>query len=200
MNAHHNELLPEDFAGDSRVWIYQSPRLFFLSEALQIEEMLEAFVRDWKSHGTAVKGYANLLYGQFIVLMADESATGVSGCSTDSSVHLIKEIEKRFGVNLFDRMMLAFRVNAKVGPLDESFVPATGRNSLAGLHLPPAAPKVQMVPLSQLPYALENGFVDGDTLYFNNTVSTKAELEEKWLIPLKNSWLADRYLKARVKG
>jgi len=59
MNAHHNELLPEDFAGDSRVWIYQSPRLFFLSEALQIEELLEAFVRDWKSHGTPVKGYAN---------------------------------------------------------------------------------------------------------------------------------------------
>lgn len=165
MNAHHNELLPEDFAGDSRVWIYQSPRLFFLSEALQIEELLEAFVRDWKSHGTPVKGYANLLYGQFIVLMADETATGVSGCSTDSSVRLIKEIEQRFGVNLFDRLMLAFRIKEKV----------------------------QMIPLSQLPYALENGFVDGDTLYFNNTVQTKAELEKKWLIPLKDSWLASRF-------
>lgn len=176
MNAHHNDLLPEDFAGDSRVWIYQSPRLFFLSEALQIEELLEAFVRDWKSHGTPVKGYANLFYGQFIVLMADESnesgATGVSGCSTDSSVHLIKEIEKQFGVNLFDRLMLAFRIKDKV----------------------------QMVPLSQLPYALQNGNVDGDTLYFNNTVQTKAELENKWLIPLKDSWLGERYLKVPTKG
>ena len=171
MNAHHNELLPEDFAADSRVWIYQSPRLFFLSEALQIEEMLETFVREWKSHGTPVKGYANLLYGQFIVLMADESATGVSGCSTDSSVHLIKEIESRFGINLFDRLMLAFQIKEKV----------------------------QMVPLSQLPYALENGLLDADTLYFNNTVQTKAELEEKWLIPVKNSWLGDRYLKASAK-
>jgi hypothetical protein len=36
--------------------------------------------------------------------MADETATGVSGCSTDSSVRLIKEIEKIFGVNMFDRM------------------------------------------------------------------------------------------------
>ena len=185
MNAHHNELLPEDFAGDSRVWIYQSPRLFFLSEALQIEELLEAFVRDWKSHGTPVKGYANLFYGQFIVLIADETATGVSGCSTDSSVRLIKEIEQRFGVNLFDRLMLAFWIGAKVGPSDEPS---------------PAAGKVQMIPLSQLPYALENGFVDGDTLYFNNTVQTKAELEEKWLIPLKDSWLASRYLKAVPKG
>jgi hypothetical protein len=49
-----------------------------------------------------------------------------------------------------------------------------------------------MIPFAQLPYALENGFVDSDTLYFNNTVQTKAELEEKWLIPLKDSWLASR--------
>ena len=166
MNAHHAELLPADFAGSSRVWIYQSPRLFMLSEALAIEEMLEAFVRDWKSHGVTVKGYGNLFYGQFIVLMADETATGVSGCSTDGSVRLVKDIEQRFGVNLFDRLMLAFRIKDKV----------------------------QMMPLSQLPYALENGFVDEETLYFNNTVQTKEELETKWLIPLKDSWLASRFL------
>jgi hypothetical protein len=166
MNANHTTLLPEDFAGNSRVWIYQSPRLFTLSEALTIEEMLETFVRDWKSHGVPVKGYGNLLYGQFIVLMADETASGVSGCSTDGSVRLVKEIEQRFGVNLFDRLMLAFRINSKV----------------------------QMIPLSQLPYGLENGFIDEETPYFNNTVQTKAELEAKWLIPLKDSWLAGRFL------
>lgn len=166
MNAHHTDLLPADFAPNSRVWIFQSPRLFFLSEALVIEEMLETFVREWRSHGIPVKGYANLFYGQFIVLMADETATGVSGCSTDGSVRLIKEIEQRFGVPLFDRLMLAFRIKDKV----------------------------QMVPLPQLPYALENGFIGPDTLYFNNLAQTKAELETRWLIPLKDSWLASRYL------
>lgn len=171
MNAHHSELLPDNFAGNSRVWIYQSPRLFSLSEALAIEEMLEAFAREWKSHGVPVKGYGNLFYGQFIVLMADETATGVSGCSTDGSVRLVKDIEQRFGVNLFDRLMLAFRIKDKA----------------------------QMVPLSQLPYALENGFIDEETLYFNNTVQTKEELETKWLIPLKDSWLANRYLAANAK-
>ncbi|HLZ87417.1 MAG TPA: hypothetical protein VKQ52_09255 [Puia sp.] len=168
MNSHHSELIPGDFAPESRVWIYQSPRLFFLSEALEIEKMLETFVADWKSHGTPVKGYANLFYGQFIVLMADETATGVSGCSTDSSVRLIRDIEERFGMPLFDRLMLAFRLKDKV----------------------------ETVPLAQLSHALENGFIGPDTLYFNNTVQTKVELESKWLIPLKDSWLAGRYLKA----
>ncbi|WP_204351865.1 hypothetical protein, partial [Klebsiella variicola] len=66
------------------------------------------FVSNWISHGTPVKGYANLLFGQFIILMADETATGVSGCSTDSSVHLMKEIELRFKADLFNRQNLAF--------------------------------------------------------------------------------------------
>jgi hypothetical protein len=170
MNASHTELLPEDFSGSSRVWIYQAHRLFMLSEALKIEEMLEAFVRDWKTHGTPVKGYANLFYGQFIVLMADETATGVSGCSTDSSVHLIKQIEQQFQVQLFDRLNLAFYIDGKV----------------------------QMVPIAQLPYALENGLISPEALYFNNTVQTKEELRTKWLIPMKDSWLGSRYLRPQA--
>jgi hypothetical protein len=40
--------------------------------------------------------------------MADESAITVGGCSTDSSVHLIKEIEKRFSVDLLNRQNSGF--------------------------------------------------------------------------------------------
>ena len=164
MNIDINEQIPEDFSGDSRVWIYQSSRLFFLSEALQIEELLENFVAQWKSHGTPVKGYANLFFGQFIILMADESTAGVSGCSTDSSVHIIKEIEKLFKVDLFNRQTLAFIIKDKV----------------------------QLLPLSQLKYAVENNFIDETTTYINNTITTKNELLQSWLIPVKNSWLAKR--------
>ena len=49
MNVDYQELIPENFHDSSRVWIYQSSRLFFLSEALQIEEMLEQFVTGWKA-------------------------------------------------------------------------------------------------------------------------------------------------------
>jgi len=160
----YRELIPADFAPDSRVWVYQSSRLFMMSEALHIEELLNNFAANWQSHGAPVKGYGNLFYGQFIVLMADERATGVSGCSTDSSVRLIKQIEQLFNVNMFDRQMLTFQVKDKV----------------------------QMLPLSQLQYAINNNFISPDTLYFNNLVQTKEELENKWLIPVKDSWLAKR--------
>jgi hypothetical protein len=160
----YKELIPADFAPDSRVWVYQSSRLFMMSEALHIEDLLNNFAANWQSHGAPVKGYGNLFYGQFVVLMADERATGVSGCSTDSSVRLIKQIEQLFNVNMFDRQMLTFHVKDKV----------------------------QMLPLSQLQYAINNNFISPDTLYFNNLVQTKEELENKWLIPVKDSWLAKR--------
>src|SRR6478735_8640123 len=161
MNFEYKHLIPEDFNASSRVWIYQSSRLFMISEALEIEEMLNSFVESWNSHGAKVKGYANLLFGQFIILMADETATGVSGCSIDSSVRIIQQVEKQFGVEMFNWQDLAFIVKDKV----------------------------QIVPRQQFSYALENNFITPDTLFFNNVVTTKKELEESWIIPIKDSWL-----------
>ena len=96
--------------------------------------------------------------------MADERATGVSGCSTDSSVRLIKDIEQKFGVTMFDRTTLAFIIKDKV----------------------------QLLPLSQLQYAFDNGFINSHTLYFNNLVQTKEELENNWIVPIKDSWLSKK--------
>ena len=58
--------------------------------------------------------------------------------------------------------------------------------------------KIQLLPLTQLQYAADNGFIDGDTLYFNNLVQTKEELENKWIIPIKDSWLKTR-IKLKVE-
>lgn len=165
MNLEYKNLLDESFSPDSRVWIYQSNRLFTIAEALAIEDLLNDFTSKWLSHGVPVKGAGHLFFGQFIILMADEKATGVSGCSTDSSVRLVKDIEQRFGVNMFDRTTLAFVVKDKV----------------------------ELLPLAQLQYAFGNGFITTDTLYFNNLVQTKEELEKNWIVPVKNSWLNSRW-------
>src|SRR6187401_2078646 len=162
MNLEYKNLLDENFSFDSRVWIYQSSRLFTLNEALAVEDLLNDFTSKWLSHGAPVKGAAYLCFGQFIILMADEKATGVSGCSTDSSVRLIKDIEQKTGVNMFDRTTFAFIVKDKV----------------------------ELLPMSQLQYGVEHGFINGETLYFNNLVQTKDELETNWIVPVKDSWLS----------
>ena len=164
MNLEYRHLLPGDFNDDSRVWVYQSSRLFTLSEALDIESLLAQFAAEWRSHGADVKAYANLFFGQFVVLMADETQAGVSGCSTDSSVRFIKGIGEKFGVDFFNRTNLSFFVKDKI----------------------------QQLPMSQLQYAVDNGFIGAETLYFNNIVQTKRELENEWIVPVKNSWLSKR--------
>ncbi|MEO7523712.1 MAG: hypothetical protein ABIT58_06430 [Ferruginibacter sp.] len=153
--------LPGDFNDLSRVWIYQCSRLLFMSEALELEDMFNEFVKGWNSHGEPVKGFANLFFGRFIVFIADETATGVSGCSTDSSVRLVKSFATKYKVDLFDRQSLAFIVKDKI----------------------------ELIPLSQFSYAIENNFIQEDTLYFNNTVLTKKQFVENWIIPVKQSWL-----------
>jgi len=162
MNLDYKNLLPSSFSSDSRVWIYQSSRMFTVSEAFFIEDKLNEFARQWTSHGQPVKGSGHLFFGRFIILMADESAAGVSGCSTDESVRLIKSLESDLQVSLFDRQLLALVVKNKV----------------------------ELMPLAQLPYAVGHGFVNPETLYFNNLVQTKKELEENWIIPVGQSWLA----------
>lgn len=171
MNLQFQDQIPEEFNDSSKVWIYQSSRLFLMSEALEIETILEQFVASWKSHGDTVKGYGNLFFGQFIIIMADETATGVSGCSTDSSVRIVKEIEEKFKVQLFERQTLAFFVKDKI----------------------------QLLPLSQLGYAAENEFINAETLYFNNTVLNKKELLQNWIIPIKDSWLSKRVMFPAIK-
>ena len=52
--------------------------------------------------------------------------------------------------------------------------------------------KIQLLPMNQLAYAIENGFIDGNTLYFNNLVQTKKDLAEEWIVPLKDSWLGKK--------
>ena len=164
MDFQYQHLLPQDFAPNSRVWIYQSSRLFSLSEALEIEELLNKFSAEWRSHGDKVKAYGNLFFGQFVVLIADETNVGVSGCSTDSSVRFIKDLEQRFKVDFFNRTNLAFVIKDKI----------------------------QLLPMNQLQYAIENGFITSNTLYFNNLVQNKKELEQNWIIPVKDSWLKQK--------
>jgi len=155
-------MIPGDFSDQSRVWIYQSSRAFIEKEENEINEQLLQFYMQWTAHGAPVKGWAKLLFRQFIVIMADETDVHVSGCSTDSSVRIIKSLERQYDVNFFDRLMITFLKNGKA----------------------------EMLPFSQVQYALDKGFITKDTLLFNNVAGSKREILDKWLVPLSHSWLA----------
>lgn len=160
------DIIPQDFADNSRVWIFQGSRPFIEKEQKEVDEQLHHFYEQWQAHGVPVKGWAKLLFRQFIVVMADEEATHVSGCSTDGMMRVIKSLERQYSVNFFDRMTITFLKNDKA----------------------------EMLPFNQVQYALDKSYITGDTLTFNNIATNKKELLESWLVPLKDSWMAGRVI------
>ncbi|RDC56350.1 ABC transporter ATPase [Pedobacter chinensis] len=148
------------FSPQSRVWIYQSNRKFTSQEESEILNKLASFTNQWKAHGNELLAKAEIRYGFFIILTVDETQANVTGCSIDSSVRLIKEIEQEYNVDLFNRFNMAYKVdNDVVVNNKEDF------ETLINIKK-----------------------INPETIVFNNMVQNLAELETKWEVPFKNSW------------
>ncbi len=154
-------MLANQLSPNSRVWVYQSNRAFTANEAAFIAEKVKTFVTQWTAHKMEIAGDGALLHNRFIVLMADEAEVGVSGCSVDSSVHFIRSIGSEFNVNFFDRWCIAY--------LQDGDVHSCSRAAFEKL--------------------VEEGTITDETIVFNNLVATKADLETKWQVAYKDSWL-----------
>ncbi len=149
----------------SRVWAFQADRPMAAEELKLVERKLREFTESWAVHGTPLKASFTIQYDQFIVLAADETNETASGCSIDSSVRVLKELEQTIGIGLFDRNQVAFKIGDRV----------------------------ELVRVSQLKQKFAEGTLKGESLTFNNLVNTKSAFEAGWLIPAANSWL-NRYL------
>ncbi len=155
----------EGFAPNSRTWVYQASRNLSEDETQEVKTLALSFAAEWKSHGTPLKATADVLYNRFLVMMVDEDAGSASGCSIDSSVAQIRSIEGKLNIDLFDRMNLAY---------------LNSEGELETVHA------------NKVSEAFEHGALNEQTTVFNNMVTSKAELESKWRIPLLNSWAGSR--------
>lgn len=152
----------EEIAAHARIWIYQSNRKFTQEEISWVKDRLKAFCEQWNTHGAFMPTSYEIKFDQVIILSVDESNLGASGCSIDSSVKTLREIEQRLGVNLIDQ--------GKIGFLAEQN--ALTVNSVFGIK-----------------ESVLSGLLNPETLVLNPLVKQKADLENNWLIPAKESWL-----------
>jgi hypothetical protein len=146
----------------SRIWIYQSDTIFTNDECHQISSMITNFIQNWNNHGEGLKSSFLIKYNQFIVLAVDENHKSASGCSIDSSVQLMKRIEREFKVDLFNKMTIAFK---------------DGEN-------------INLVSLADFQKYAKADKITDNTIVFNNLVNTKADFETKWEVTADKSWHA----------
>lgn len=150
----------KELSDHSRVWIYQADRKLTDQEVTVIKKHGDNFIAQWAAHGSDLQAAFEVKYNQFIILFADESQVKASGCSIDSSVRFIKEIEKHYQLNLFDRLNITY----KAGNI------------------------IKMLKMADFQIAAEKGDVTSETTVFNNLIETKADFETKWEVSVKESW------------
>ena len=150
----------KDLPKKSRVWIYQSNRVFTKNEIELISLKAEDFINSWTRHGDDLKGSFTVKYDQFLVLAVDESFNNVSGCSIDSSVRFVQAIEKDLQLDLTDKMNITFK--------DED--------------------NINLVKLSDFQLFAKQQKITAKTIVFNNMVNTKEDFENNWEVPAKESW------------
>ncbi|AGA77008.1 hypothetical protein Echvi_0732 [Echinicola vietnamensis DSM 17526] len=151
----------ETMPDTARVWIYQANRKFTEEEKSLIGSRLTAFCNQWNTHGNRMPTSFDIKYDQFIILSVDESQLGASGCSIDSSVRTLRELDEVLHVNLLDQGKISF-INQ-----DE----------------------ITISSLSQIKDYIQEGQLTSNTQVFNPTVQRKEDLKDKWLIPARESWL-----------
>lgn len=145
----------------SRIWIYQCNRALLPKEEVKILEEANHFTRTWSAHGNELQAGAVIFYNQFLILSVNEEENGASGCSIDKSLKFIQDLESKYKINWLDRSKLAFYIDNEV----------------------------YLYPLSELKFKIDSGTITKDTLIFNNLVDKKGDLEHKWIIPAKDSWI-----------
>ncbi|WP_370479803.1 ABC transporter ATPase [Tamlana flava] len=154
--------LPEE----SRVWIYQANRSFTQEEIDEIQSKLDVFIEKWTAHGSDLEAGYLIKYKRFIVIGLNQNLNKATGCSIDSSVHFIQQLEKDYNVDLMDKMNVSYKQGEFI-----AYKPLTDFKKMA-----------------------KEKAVSKNTIVFNNLVTNIAEFNENWEVPASDSWHS-RFLK-----
>lgn len=151
----------EDLGKDAKVWIYQADRKLKEDEVDVLNVEAQKFINAWTAHGSDLQGSFKIVYSQFLVIGVDEDHSKASGCSIDSSVNFVRNMESRFNVSFLDRSKVALLIGDMV--VLEDF--------------------------NELKSKIRERIVKPDQITFNNYVTTKSEWETAWQSRIEDSWL-----------
>jgi hypothetical protein len=148
----------------NKVWTYVISKELDENSRKALQQAGEDFVQHWTAHENKLKADFEI-YGQRIVIVkVNEDVHGASGCSIDKLQRFIKETEKKFGIELLNRMLVALKKDG------ELFVTHSSK-------------------ISEL---LKAGSINENTPVLNTAASDENELNS-WEKPLKDTWL-NRYV------
>ncbi|MFT6839203.1 MAG: hypothetical protein ACJAZR_002749 [Sediminicola sp.] len=144
----------------SRVWIYQASRSFSAEELEEVRTGLDQFIKEWTAHGSELAAGYEIRYNRFIVIALDQTNITASGCSIDASVRFILDLEKKYDIDLLDKMNVSYKQGEFVA----------------------------YKTLIDFKKMAKNKSVSKNTIVFNNLVTNKLEYQNYWEVPAEESW------------
>ncbi|WP_332912366.1 hypothetical protein [Algoriphagus boritolerans] len=145
----------------SRVWVYQADQKLSESDEKILRDRMKSFCEGWNTHGNLMSTSFELIESQILILAVDESKLGASGCSIDSLVRTLRELENTLNINLTDQGKISLKRS-------------TG--------------ELKVIPALGLKSRISAGEIDLETEVINPLIRTKADLQNLWQ-PVRNSWL-----------
>ncbi len=92
----------------ARTWVFGTSQPVLGEDAVRLLARVDGFLRGWRAHGAPVVGACDWRYDRFLLIAADEEATGVSGCSIDSLFRSLREVENEVGATVLDGSLVPF--------------------------------------------------------------------------------------------
>ena len=150
----------EDLPGHSRIWIYQANRKLSDNEVAEITEATKEFVENWAAHGTSLEASFLVKYNRFIILAVNQDVQAATGCSIDSSVQFIQNLEAKYEIDLLDKMNVTYKTGEFIA----------------------------FKTLIEFKQLAKSKSVSENTIVFNNLVNTIEEWQDFWEVPANESW------------
>lgn len=144
----------------SKIWIYQSNRKLTDAEIEEIAAATSVFIENWAAHGQSLEASFRIEYNRFIILAVNQEVQAATGCSIDASVQFIQDLEKKYKVDLLDKMNVTFKL---------------------GEH-------IAHKPLIEFKKMAKEKAVSANTIVFNNLVNSIEEWQDFWEVPASDSW------------
>ena len=150
----------EDLPEHSKIWIYQSNRKLSENEVTEITINAKEFIENWSAHGEPLEASYIIKYNRFIIFAVNQDVKAATGCSIDTSVQFIQDLEQKYTIDLLDKMNVTYKTGEFIA----------------------------FKTLIEFKQLAKSKSVSENTIVFNNLVNTIEEWHDFWEIPASESW------------
>lgn len=148
----------------NRAWAFIISKTLSKEELNSLTEAGNKFVLGWTAHEQQLTASFEIIKEKIVVVKVNEEVTNASGCSIDKLTRFVKGAEKQFGIELLNRLLVAYKKEDAI----------------------------EVVHSSKIKDLLSQHLISENTIIYNTSILTQNELKN-WEQPLKETWL-NKYL------